>query len=269
MKYPDYEQRHVRWDDYKRFHVRHVNEHRGVQITQFTDTGEAIVYCTRTGDAALRGERPHLRVSNWATSDDGLWERWRLALPDGTECKQSWLNEGGHQLLWIDHDHEIALNGSIAKNNAPWPAYVRNKLAAIYYTGEKDRPQAAGELEVSMPTKRAAHEKRWLEMLIGAARAWVTMHPEVEKIDGTIVRFKEKGGPLYAKFLTHAYSKPVRMIGVNGGFLDPYKKGVDDSTLIGKTLDDLSDLTIMQLALHGTYTPRTTIKAPYLQATRR
>lgn len=171
MKLPDFNHARERWDSYKAFHVFHGHsaEWRAhtAPFVQF-DTGELI--CTvREPRPEQRREYYPLGVTLVGSHDT---KRPALFLPKGEPVKDAWLNKYSMQYLLVDHDSGRVV--ALTKSKLPGVPLRFNGTATAYFAGVGE-PPVGGPIALCQTNPLTAGERRHINALRAASRAWLTL----------------------------------------------------------------------------------------------
>ncbi len=269
MKLPSYEPKHVRWDEFQRFHTVITREHAGIDVVRFTDTDEVIAKASSTVKPDYRCIRRELDVEVWATTDTDLFDRWHIALPDGTPLTRTDVHDkGGQQLLWCDVTHGRAVRlghygpGPYGTPTG-WPR-VTEKYS-VYYPRPDAIPQSSEKIRYTLPPVWQAGERAKIKEIQAAVMAWLTLSPEYGEIDkanaSVRVESEEQRDALSkdAKAITGKYVS----FSPNRVYLAPEIRVIDAETVLTKGFEGLTPFQRLQTVLGTVYRPRTHHTASY------
>lgn len=185
MIFPEYKTAY--WDRYKAFHMLPHPRREWMDNSPMVlfDTGEFMVI----RDSWAPGTRKvyeDLNVQIVSTTDDDCPALF-APLTDKPVAKTH-LNWGGQQILWIDHDHKMAV-GLQSLASADWKRGVPERLrthAEVYYYGAH-APPLGHPVTVTKPRKYDPEIREASDDLLRAARVWLEMcKDQGQKLGSTV-----------------------------------------------------------------------------------
>lgn len=195
MKLPAFDRSGAKWDEYRRFHV-----HPRPWFVQF-ESGEAIITAAKFDPAYRRGiPGTDLRIVA-TTDDDCPWLKFDPKMPqaaelareleargydpdkvlDGTRrLPRAWLDCDGAQTLLVDETtgRTVAIGTRTDRKHAAWATVPRfdtyRRVVTVYLPGA-DKPAVASVVELRLPRRWSADEKKALASLRDGCLAWCTL----------------------------------------------------------------------------------------------
>lgn len=272
MILPTYEQRRVAWDHYRRFHVVHMEQHRGLRVVEFTDTREVMVTFAQGSAADCRRIYNAFGFHIWGTRDAELYTHFDLTLPDGTPVTQASLTQGRQQFLLVDPHHARAvnvLNVAPAAHAASVPHWITQQYVGAYYASPTSPPLGMGTVTASLPSTRTAEQRQQITEAREVARAWARMHPEIDQAFWHANREVRSyvTGELEIQMRRERLQTPYPYS--YGYTAHEARHGLSDEIVLSTPVMALPIWDRLLLARHGAHRPRTTHDVPYLVVKRK
>lgn len=168
MREEKFDYSRARWDEWKAFHISQYG-----CFVRF-ETGEMVVRSMRF-DPGDRHEYSDHGVGIFSTTDSDCPS---FTTPDGKPVKKVWLDDGGAQTLLVDYKHKRAVRLDGWAGNDAWqkpiPERFQKSFIRAYYAGPNSIPLGQ-PIRISRPKVLTLAEKRHIQTLIEASKAWYVM----------------------------------------------------------------------------------------------